>query len=225
MTLVRASQPDIQPAPEPKRYRSQQELDMRARIEGWARERYPEARVVHELVVGRGEARADMALVSPNTFAAIEIKSAHDSTTRLVAQACMFRLVSPELWIATTERHAEDVDTIQYLVPTLGVLGFKMKSPGWGADIDGGPEVLREAQQFQPHPESMLRILWVAELAAEAQRHSLWQGASSKPPAHERLVKLMMKLSPVERLRSVCRQLRMRDAMWRADPPLSEAAA
>lgn len=225
MTLVRGSAPEHQPAFEVRSYRSKQELAMRDAVELFSRSRWPEARIVHELVVGRGEARADVAVIGRNHFVAFEIKSAHDSTTRLVSQVCMFRLVAPELWVAIADQHSEDVDVVRYLIPSLGCLTFPTKAHDWTGVPSGAPLVTTEAAQFVPHAESMLRVLWVAELADEARRHLLWQGAASKPPAHDRLVKLMMKLTAAERMRSVCRQLRMRDAMWRADPPLNGETA
>jgi hypothetical protein len=45
----------------------------------------------------------------------------------------------------------------------------------------------------------------------------VWQ---DKGGMHARLVEAMLRLGPAERLAAVCRQMRARDALWRADPPV-----
>jgi hypothetical protein len=82
-------------------YRSDNELKMREAVEAWGRPRWPNARVVHELVMGRGAVRADVAFITPNHIAVVEIKSDRDDTDRLLHQAGMFRAAVPELWIAS----------------------------------------------------------------------------------------------------------------------------
>ena len=54
-------------------YRSKEELAIRDALERVCRLRWPEARLVHELVMGRGSVRADLAAVAPNHLAAFEI--------------------------------------------------------------------------------------------------------------------------------------------------------
>jgi hypothetical protein len=52
---------------------------------------------------------------------------------------------------------------------------------------------------------------------AEAVRHRVWQG---KYGTSAKLVSALLKLSHHEQVAAVCRQLRGRDALWRADPPI-----
>jgi hypothetical protein len=220
MTLVHASEQFRQPPPE-KRYRSRQELDMRDRLETWARVCWPGARVVHELVVGRGEARADMAVIDVASFVAMEIKSDFDSASRLMAQVCMFRLVCPELYLVTGKRFSDDADLVRYLIPSVGHIKIETDGPG-SSDV---PVVTGIASRFEPHPKTMLQLLWVNELWNEATRHALVQTSSAKPGTHAFLVDKLLKLTPDEQMRSVCRQLRARKAYWRADPPIKAEAA
>lgn len=55
---------------------------MRRAIEAWGRERWPDARLVHELVVAQ-ERRIDMAFIQPGNIVGIEIKSSRDTLDRL----------------------------------------------------------------------------------------------------------------------------------------------
>lgn len=210
MAFIRATEPGDQVAA-PKlaaQYRSREELKMRESLSAWGRARWPEARQIHELVMSRGTVRADMAFASPADLVAVEIKSEHDNTARLCHQVCMFRLAVPELWVAFGKRHAGDAALIRYLLPSVGLLS-----------VDGeSVEVVAAAERFAPHPEALLSLLWVAELHTEARAAGLLQ--SGKPPTHAGLVKLLSSLNPDQQLVAVARQLRGRDAFWRADPPI-----
>ena len=102
--MIRETTPDAQGNYAGKKrpiYRSDNELKMREAVEAWGRPRWPNARVVHELVMGRGAVRADVAFITPNHIAVVEIKSDRDDTDRLLHQAGMFRAAVPELWIAS----------------------------------------------------------------------------------------------------------------------------
>lgn len=202
---------------------------MRDALEQWARVKWPRARIVHELVVGRGDARADLAVIDVDHFVAIEIKSDSDSTTRLLHQAAMFRLVAPELWIVTCERYGDDAELVRFLMPTIGTARIKFRHrPGtekhYQPEIIGAEvEVTGRATPFTPHAKSMLQLLWVAELHAEARHHRVVATPSSRPGTHGFLVNKMLELDHDEQVRAVCRQLRQRQAQWRADPPMRDA--
>jgi hypothetical protein len=103
--MIRETTPDAQGNYAGKKrpiYRSDNELKIREAVEAWGRPRWPNARVVHELVMGRGAVRADVAFITPNHIAVVEIKSDRDDTDRLLHQAGMFRAAVPELWIASS---------------------------------------------------------------------------------------------------------------------------
>ena len=222
MTLIHPSGPQDQPrSAVMKSYRSDAELRMRVEIEAWGRARWPEARVVHELVVDRGAARADMAFIGTDHFVAVEIKSAHDYTDRLMMQAATFRLMAPELWLAVAPCHMRDTEMVRYLLPSIGLLRVQVEPPDRPAEMD----VDAEAVRFEPHPAAMLSVLWVAELLAEARRFRVVTDNRKKPPSHAWLVGAMTRLmSSGEQMQAVCRQLRARNAMWRADPPIIEGS-
>jgi hypothetical protein len=220
MGMIRETTPDAQARYHQSNtrrvYRSQGELKMREAVETWGRARWPDARVIHELVMDRGTVRADVAFVTVKHLAVVEIKSDHDDTHRLLHQAGMFRLAVPELWIASAHRHAKDAELIRYLMPTIGIaLCDRADSPGPIPDLRLYVE--HEAQRFDPWPEATLSLLWVDELAAEAVHFRL---GMPKRSTYAKLVKAIMKLDPAEQMEAVCRQLRARNFGWRADPPI-----
>src|ERR1700744_4814549 len=112
-------------APGKDRYRSDEEIKIRDAVEPWLRERVPGCRIIHELNVGQGQARADIVAVGTDTFHSVEIKSSYDGTSRLMLQAGFFSLCSPFLWIVAATEHLGDVDMISYLLPHVGVIEAK----------------------------------------------------------------------------------------------------
>jgi hypothetical protein len=201
--------PPLAVAEHPQR-RSREELDMRRRVELWGRVRWPTARIVHELVVSRGDARADLAFVSKNHLALVEIKGPHDFGSRHLHQACHFRAAAPELWIVATARHDKALGFVGHLLPTVGLATVLTSE-------EPGIVPTRSARYADPYPPTMLGLLWVAELLEEAKLARLVQG---KPRlSHAKLVERMMLLTPGEQLRAVCRQLRMRITLSQADDP------
>ncbi len=219
-------------------YRSDAEIAMRDVLELWSRERFPAARLFHELVMGRGSVRADVAAISPAHIAAFEIKGPFDTVDRLLHQIAMFRLAVPELWIVTAGRHSDDAKIIRHLLPSVGLIEIvHRENPTWDtwaqsayrAAWQGEPgtgkvdrdalrvEVVAEASPFAPDPNALLSLCWVAELQAEAGRRRVSVGARA---SHAKLVEAMAILSADEKLESVCRQLRGRETMFRADAPV-----
>jgi hypothetical protein len=200
-------------------YRSEDELLMRDAVERWGRKRWPLARVVHELVMDRGTVRADVAFVSPAHLAVVEIKSQFDDTSRLLHQVGMFRLATPEVWIAAPHRHIEDAKLIRYLMPSIGIaLSDRDRLHGALPD-DFELDAVHEHEPFQPWPEACLALLWVEELRWEAEAARLVQGKGRH--THGSLLKALGTLRWPEQLAAVCRQLRGRPAFWKADPPIA----
>lgn len=209
MTLIQSTAPMHQAAPRRQTYyRSEEELKMRDALEAMGRADWPGRRIVHELVMGRGTVRADMAFIGEDTFDVIEIKSRYDTAERLMNQVAMFSLAAPRLWLCAPEKHEHDIEIIRHLLPHVGLFIYD-KGNVWP---------VYEAKPREPHPEALLSLCWVAELHLECERAGLWQ--SKRPPTHTKLVQMMQKLSPEEQLKVVCRRLRGRDALWRADPPI-----
>lgn len=225
-----------------KSYRSDAEIAMRDVLEAWCRARWPDARLFHELVMGRGTVRADLAAIAPAHLVAFEIKGPWDGLGRLLHQIAMFRLAVPELWLVVAGSSARDAGMIRHLLPSVGLIEIRhaaitdwdrqgaddyghIYGEAWGGKVDRGAltvEVIAESARFEPHPEALLDLLWVAELDAEAARHRV--GVSSRKATHQKLVEALLTLTPAEQLAAVCRRLRRRDTMFRADAPEPEEA-
>lgn len=220
--LIRPTPPGkgTDPGNGPTRYRSDQELAIRSAVERWGRAKWPAARVVHELVVDRGTVRADMAFVSPAHLVVVEIKSAFDTTVRLIQQVGMFRLVANELWVACALQHLDDVRMVCHLLPSVGQLIAEAQRYGKrGVDLSE----IAPASLYDPFAKPMMSLLWVDELKAEAVAARLL--TPSARLNHAQLVDRLLTLPKDELLRIVCRRLRQRDAFWKADPPVNDAQA
>lgn len=227
MTLVKPSERWAVTAAEAAQrsgYASQSELALRDGLESFCRQRWPDARIVHEIVMSEGKVRADVAAIAPSHIAAFEVKGAYDDTTRLLHQVGMFQLCVPEVWIVAAERHDADAKLIRHLLPSVGI----MIGTGLGRDRDAGqarrdePLSLRveaEAVPRDPIPELMLRMLWADEVKqACAALRVPW----GKKSTRENCVKALLAVaSPAELITQVCISLRGRDALWRADPPVT----
>lgn len=194
---------------------SQDEDLIRGAVDAWGRARWPGARVCHELVVGRGQNRADLAFIQLDHFVTVEIKSQFDNVERLIAQVAAFRLASPETWVIVDPSHKRDAELVRYLLPSVGVALVPRAS--FNETEPREVKVIAEPAPFRAEPEAMLSLLWVAELHAEAVACRVW---SAKPGTHAAMVKRLIQLPEAEQVAAVCRQLRRRDAVWRADPPI-----
>ena len=197
--------------------RSAEELAMRDAIEAWGRQRWPQARVVHELVTG--ECRIDMAFVQPHHLIGVEIKSGKDTLDRLATQIATFTRALPEVWLAMAPRWRDGGWSFftypgRYM-PVVVDLGAIEPIPNvqmtWGTT--GRPD--------RGITADMLRLLWLAELRSIAVRRGLHTGRGRVTCDGLRWV-LARRLTGDEIVTEVCRELRGRDAFWRADPPIRE---
>lgn len=216
MTLLKPSEPwavTAEGAGLRRGYAAKSELELR-----------PQARIVHEIVMGEGRVRADVAALDHAHIAAFEIKGAHDDTTRLLHQVGMFQLCVPEVWIVAAENHDEDAKLIRHLLPSVGILIGSGMDRGWGRAADAPVQLRVEAEAVPrpPVPDMALRILWANEVrtALLAAGHPV-SPKMSRPSALKILRSL---LSDDELLPAICTQLRARDALWRADAPITVTA-
>lgn len=220
--LVRPASPTDQ-AELPKgmsRYVQAEELPLRNAVEAWGRQRWPDARVVHELVMDRGQVRLDVGFVCPAWLAVVEVKSGYDSTERLMHQVGLGRLCANEVWVAADMRHRRDVELMQHLLPSVGHLDCQVEIHARRREQE--PLQLTERQvprgTLAPVPEMMLALCWVAELRAISERKRVPHG---KRATHAAMIReLAQVLSAEEVTAEVCRELRARDCLWRADPPI-----
>lgn len=219
VTLIREAAP-LDQAEKPRRYRGAKEVDLRNAVERWGRARWPEARVCHELVLNRGTTRLDVAFVSPDRLAVVELKSGYDVMDRAIHQTAFARLCGCEAWLICDTRFSPDLRLIRFLLPTIGIAQLTTVDQH-GHVLPGGEHAIEVVAEpdlaTRPHPEAQAAVLWVAELC-----RALGIGGS-KPPTHASLMKRLAALPDAERTALVCRELRGRDALWRADPPIRHA--
>ncbi len=197
---------------EQRRNRSSEEFAMRRTLMDWARPRWPNARIVHELVVG--ENRVDMALISPDRIIGIEIKSSKDVLDRADAQVKTFVSHLQTVIVAVAPKHRH---------PKHGWL------PNWsGADtVECGEKVEAKHCAFKENrliTTPMLHLLWADEARNVAARLRISHSKSA--PLYSIVPEIARKATGDEIVREVCRELRARDAFPKAkdhpssDPPI-----
>ncbi len=203
--------------------RSKMEIQIRRATETWLRAAYPEARLVHELTMGQGRARCDIAAVEPGRLINVEIKSGYDSLERAIHQIGMFHLCGHVTWFVVAQRWADEAEILRYLFPRVGIaIAVPQGAPpeeSWRDNpCDYVIETVHAPEPWAPCLELMVPLLWAAELQNECNRHRILPSKYTCGP----MAKALMKhLSRAETEESVCRQLRSREALWRADPAVA----
>lgn len=221
MKLMKGSEPSFmtaEQAAQRKGYAARSELELRNGLETVLRDRHPEARVVHELVMGAREVRADVVAVAPNHIAAVEVKGAYDNVSRLMHQVGMFQLCVPEVWICCAKEHAEDARLIRHLLPSVGLMVGTNLDKHYHRVQTVDPLLLEIEAEPAPRevvPEMMLEMLWAEELRNAC--HSLRISATANTTRPRCIAALLEHASMEEIVAATCRQLRARDALWRAD--------
>lgn len=193
--------------------RSSEELEMRRAVEAWGRERWPSARVVHELVVG--VRRIDMAFIGPSHLAGVEIKSGRDRLDRLDPQLEAFRSALPEVWVFAAERwndHSLPYGIGRLWIGANGAVSSRHPTHGFPqvADADRSVTV------------AMLGLLWQSELFSLAVRSGL--PVTRRTPIKPLIDIIARALTGDEIVAGVCAQLRARDAFPKrpaSDPPIA----
>lgn len=186
--------------------RSSEELAMRDHIIAWGRERWPDARVYHELEVS--ECRIDLAFIRPADLIGFEIKSSKDTLDRLEKQKHVFSEHFPELWFAIAPRWEQ----------TPG-LYFSNKLV-----IDADAGIRKPPYGFPPGHRH--HFIWPAMLclllAPEVRRiaHRLGISYKSRTSGQKIREDLAFRLPGQTIVREVCRELRARNTRWPADPPI-----
>lgn len=203
-------------------YRARAEMVLRNALETFARGRWPNARICHEMVIGQGKVRADIVAIDTAHIAAFEIKGDYDNTTRLLHQVGMYQLCVPEVWMIVPKgRHADDARILRHLLPSIGLLvGAGQSAQNDGNDFDLVVEA--EPLPFKVVPVMMLEILWRDELAAVCQRTRCY--AVSAKSTRASMIKALLALPTDELQRETCTELRAREALWRADQAIRKAA-
>lgn len=198
-------------------FASKSELELRNAMEDLMRQMMPDARIVHEIVMGDGKVRADIAAIGLDTIQAVEVKGAYDDTTRLLHQVGMFQLCVPSVWMVVSADHDYDAKLIRHLLPSVGlIIGTNMDKQTWSKNQDPVKlEIFAEPKPMQPIPDMMTRLLWRDEMFNVCQRHNL--GATSKSTRPTMKGKLLEFLDTETLQKEICQELRGREALWRAD--------
>lgn len=88
---------------------SEAEERIRAKAEAELRRLYPDARIVHELVLQTGVSRLDLAAVTPHQIIVAEIKSERDTLSRLKAQIGFAHEIADATWVVVAAAHGDAV--------------------------------------------------------------------------------------------------------------------
>jgi hypothetical protein len=88
---------------------SEAEERIRAKVEAEFRRRWPDARIVHELVLNQGGVRIDLAAITEDALIVAEIKSERDVLKRLAGQVKASLRVAQGVWVVVADKHAGEV--------------------------------------------------------------------------------------------------------------------
>lgn len=191
---------------------------IRAKAEAMLRQLWPDARIIHELVLIQGGERIDLAAVRPDMLIVIEIKSERDVLTRLPKQAEAAMRVADLFGVCIAEKHAgkvarsyetpDDRYRLPYDAELLIETDDGFHAPYSPFDL-GWLGNRREPRLC--NPADRLEMLWAEELKLVSRAPKL-----SRQPA-KRLVCETMTGRQIRE--AVCATLRARH-FPRADPPI-----
>ena len=203
---------------------------IRAKAETLLRQRWPDARIVHELVLQQGGVRIDLAAVGPDFLALVEIKSEKDVLDRLPRQLTRASKVADEVWICVAEKHHAKVEAMR---------GWWWRQAEEGTGVDAlirrarygdcmrGVRVFveRDGGNLQPDhasltvrrnladPRALFDLLWAEEMRSALSRHF---ADAPLPAVSSKLTRDYMTRVAVESMsgreirRAVCAQIRDR---------------
>lgn len=181
---------------------SEAEERIRAKAEAALREVWPDARIVHELMLRQGGCRIDLAAITETRLIVVEIKSERDVLTRLKEQARQAAAVADGFSAALAEKYWR-----------------KAWEDGHVSIIDAAKEDeitdnlrrnIRRVHAATTNSPARLNMLWASELRSIAGANGTRQTC---------ILKASDELSGAEVRRRVCAALRAR-TFPRADPPI-----
>lgn len=202
----------------------------RIRIKGEAflRQRYPGARIIHELKLNNGVTRIDLAAVTPTRIALAEVKSERDVLDRLARQVADARNVTGAVYVFAAREHRAKLDARwqaetydRDLTSALFSCALMYETDD-SFQLDNGTDTAREMLSHRTNPVALLDLLWADELKDLLRHHNLSFGRKS-PMTFTQLVALE-NLNGRQIREGVCRALMARP-FARADDGKCEAAA
>jgi len=215
---------------------------IRAKVEASLRRSFPDARIIHELMLEQGGCRIDIAAVTPDRIVLGEIKSERDVLKRLADQMRAAFAVTDDVRLYVADKHVAAVSALEdyYIeVPrdppernhySGELLTTKLvNNPNRIALLsrtqlirEDGPEGdLRPFDRHRvsssdaiPHPKAVFDLLWAAE--QEVVVRSIGGGKAARGAMARFAVENM---TGAQIRRAACAALRAR-AFPRADPPI-----
>lgn len=194
---------------------SSAEREMRDAVATRLRSLLPDARIIHELVVGN--CRADLAAVQSERITLVEIKSARDTLTRLERQVTEFSAASHRLIVVAAERWF-DREPYDGGRPRFVPSEALRHSGAIWLHPEPEPNTIEawygwrfqpwEGRGPEPHAARLLALLWRAELLAECFKHGIAAGRRTTMATMVR--DMAWHMTGAEIARAVCRQLRAR---------------
>jgi hypothetical protein len=154
----------------------------------------------------------------------IEIKSDKDrlddkGAERLKRQIRTFAAHLPEFWLAIgpqwLERDNESTYRLRWSAPNCMVVDL-------GAPVQVQTRWGKRGTEHRYITAETLEILWRNELLRICVRNRLYQGNKGRMDLFRSLI--ARKLTGDQIIEEVCRELRARDAQWKADPPIHVSA-
>lgn len=212
---------------------SEAEERVRGKAEAMMRRRYPDGRVIHELVLQQGGVRIDLACVTPDRLVVAEIKSERDTLSRLDRQLRRAVAVADEIWVCVAEKHGQAAAKAWDYPsgkdhPERHDEALRDYRARCGAYlyIENPMGILSAANYHRPrhhYPDPRLRfdLLWAGEMKDALARHFGGAVFGSKMTRDYMTAQAVEFMTGQELRRAVCAQLRGRP-FPRADAPVSE---
>lgn len=215
------------PLPNGVRPASSAELEMRAVVTAYLREKKPEAVILNELQVGG--CRADLAMIEPRRVTLFELKSERDKLDRAPEQLRAFCAHAHETVLVADARffdrspYADGRPRCAWQHDfAKGCLVWHYPQPSEDSEITNGGMYLWKfeyvrSHQTEPMATTFLHLLWRDEMIAEAKRHNV-------PFKHKMAMwdisrAMAWHMTGREICEAVCRQLANRGRWYeRADP-------
>ncbi len=227
---------------------SSAEERIREKAVAMLRQRYPAARIIHELKLN-DDIRIDLAAVTTDRIALVEIKSEKDTLKRLGPQLLRASEVGQDVYLVMHDSHKDRLEAARCLSmydrvnDDLKALCDKHRARVAALDGRERSAVESAAHLFEAEdraalahghtmwrpngwntirPRVLLYMLWAGELRQIGFRHRLHQ--SPKLPMFDSIDLICEHLSGREIRREVCAALRTR-TFARADAPIEQVAA
>lgn len=214
-----------------KHTRSLAEFEIRQKVVARFRELWPDARIIHEMNVEGGAARADVVAVQPDRLWICEIKSERDTLSRLPDQVKFFGPCCHALIIAAHEKWTKSRGMTEphpkhggrSMIPSLldeAAAGLGRFYDVWTypePKLHGGRNWRQPFSVQVPWYHRMIHLLWSDEIRAVANEHRI--ACTPRTPGYKLAPELSRLLTGREIERAVCKQLRAR-TFAEADEPI-----